>query len=390
MEKTLKIHFDMYTADSSNNYKWDNVDMITINNILYAGEYSYNNEPVMNISNIVEESVDLNAAKTYYRYPKLNLSRDKMLNLREKYDIKKVLDVTKADVRIISQKTINTYTTSAYNCSLSSPAKLKVAMLKFRAAFSDEVFEHVMESIKDLSDNHPVLLYANQRYTYGVSHNSPSYDFCNQFRTSAYCFVPEESIDAWNSIVDLTSPIVTDEYMNQIASEDSIIIDSEQYKNIEQMFNSNSKEDHNVAMTIMANCNIEESKTYLALLFFHMTDTMRAAPVWSQVAFKSIKEKFIKYEPSGNYYNTYRYTSIIRQLAEDDALTLEAANHIIDLTFNAVLNENARFNTENSVFELDRADVRLTADVQKKIKDNKTLSDIILSNDESITHKLPF
>ena len=153
------------------------------------------------------------------------------------------------------------------------------------------------------------------------------------------------------------------------------------------MLKSGNREDLTVGMTMMANCNVAKSKTYLGLLFFHFSDTLRGGPVWNQVAFKTLKKQFDKYVLENNHYHANRYSQCLQLLAEDDALTVDAAKHLINLVFKNVINGNTGINSENCVFKMSKASIKLTDEVKAKVKLGSNISK------EYLTHHvddLPF
>jgi hypothetical protein len=140
-------------------------------------------------------------------------------------------------------------------------------------------------------------------------------------------------------------------------------------------------EDKTLAMSMMSNCNITESKTYIALLFYHFGEQMKSYKTWNQVAFKTLRKQFDKYMIAWGSGHTSQYSELIKKLAEDDALTTHAVEHILDLTFKRVVESSSGFNSESSVFKIDRVHVSLNDEYKEKIKDGKTLSEVVLQDD---------
>ena len=142
---------------------------------------------------------------------------------------------------------------------------------------------------------------------------------------------------------------------------------------------SATNEDKNVAMSLMSNCKIEESKTALGLLFYHYGDSMKGTNVWNQVAFKTIRKQFDHYMIGGwNASHTSTFSQLIQKLAADDALTEDAMKHVCELVFDRVLTGGCGFNKDECAFEMDLADVRLTKEYKDKLKkEDKTLSELV-------------
>ena len=324
-----------------------------------------------------DQNFDITKYKTFYRYPNLDLSRDKMDAVKTKYNVRKVLNIDKADFRIISQNTVKKLTSYTWRNSLSSALWFKGALDKYSNAFDDETKAMFEATIKNLDDDHIILFNTDRRYG-AHYHNKDLESFLTEIedmQTSAITTIEgKKKMDVFRSLYDPNIVYVTDTYMNELSGEDSIALDAEAYKSIRAMLKSGSKEDLTVGMTMMANCNVAKSKTYLGLLFFHFSDTLRGGPVWNQVAFKTLKKQFDKYVLENNHYHSNRYSECIKLLAEDDALTIEATEHLINLVFKHVINGNSGINEERSVFRLNKTSIKLSEDVRKKINNGSTMS----------------
>ena len=190
---------------------------------------------------------------------------------------------------------------------------------------------------------------------------------------------------AWAAINDPNKVFLSDVYVNEVCSEDSITLDWEQYENIKKMLNATS-EDKSVAMTLMANCKIEESKTALGLLFYHYGDHMKGTNIWNQVAFKTLRKQFDHYMiGSWNASHTSTFSQLIQKLAEDNALTQEAMKHVCELVFENVLMSGCGFSTDDCAFEMKLEDVRLTPKYKEKLKkEEKTLSELVTMGDDGL------
>jgi hypothetical protein len=110
-------------------------------------------------------------------------------------------------------------------------------------------------------------------------------------------------------------------------------------------------------------------------------ENLKHIKTWNQVGFKTLRKEFDKYMIGAwNAGHTSRYTQLIEKLAEDDALTIDAVESILDLVFVNVLEGSGGFG-KDCAFQIDRPNVKLTEEYQKKIiSENKTLSEVVLEN----------
>ena len=354
----------------------------------YNSNFEYLNDLFKRVT--MDANFDITKYEKFYRYPNLDLSRDKMDAVKTKYNVRKVLDIDKADFRIISQTTVKKLTNYTWRNSLSSAQFLRSALVDYPKAFSDAVTQRFNDALEGLDDDHIILFDTDSRYnsSYKGKHLKSFLDRLDGFESSAITMVQgQKNMDVFRSLYDPNIIYVTDTYMNELSGEDSVTLDAESYKSIRAMLKTGNKEDLTVGMTMMANCNVAKSKTYLGLLFFHFSDTLRGGPVWNQVAFKTLKKQFDKYVLENNYYHSNRYSECIKLLAEDDALTIEATEHLINLVFKHVINGNSGINQENNVFKMSKTSIKLSEDVREKINNGSTMSKEYLMHH---TDDLPF
>ena len=336
-----------------------------------------------------ESNFDTKIHKKYYRYPNINLSRDKMDNCKQKYGMAKVLNKDKADFSIIGQKMIEKTVEQHWRMSLSSLRSIHSFIDKSDSTlYIDGAKDTLTANIKELMDKHgeeyPVTVSSNNYYRYCNDKPNSAEAWLEEFRkitTSASYLntVKEQHMDTFEEIMNSnTGMLVSDVFMNNLASEDSHVLTGKDYKNIRALLKSTNKEDKAVGMSIMSNCNIQKSRTYLALLFFHFSETLRGTPMWNQVAFKSLRREFEKYCLEYNHYHSNRYSQCVQYLAEDGALTVNAAEHLITIMFDNVINQSTGINSDNNMFILDKASVKLAPVAKAKVKNDVDLSQIAL------------
>jgi hypothetical protein len=332
------------------------------------------------------KDVDWSTISTLYRHPNIVLSRDKLSCLKDKYNIKIIRDKSKADLEIVSEKTFTSYVSNLYGVSLSSVSSLKILFNKYKHLFNEQIREDLWKIFDDpiLQDTCIAFNLHNSYYYDDHIEGTQVADLENDLKkleTIHLNFVEEDNIEAFQYLLDNEDKRVLDTYVNEAASEDSIIINSEIYEKISQMLKSVNNEDVIMGMTMMANCNVGKSKTYLGLLFFHHMENLKHIKTWNQVGFKTLRKEFDKYMIGAwNAGHTSRYTQLIEKLAEDDALTIDAVESILDLVFVNVLEGSGGFG-KDCAFQIDRPNVKLTEEYQKKIiSENKTLSEVVLEN----------
>ena len=336
-----------------------------------AGSYVNYNAHCQNFYNIINtkersDSFDITKYKTYYRYPNITLSRDKMDNVKEKYNVKKVLDINKADFKIVGLNTFKKLVSHDWGVSLSSPKNIRNIIEKCPTCFSNATKTKIENELSKYNEDACVYVDYSKRYSsnYVNGDISNMLDYFSELdRKSISKIAGEDDMKLFDSLTSGT--IITDTHMNELCSEDSIVLNDESYKTIRDMLKGN-KEDVTIAMSMMSNCNIANSKTHLALLFFHFNDRLKGGSLWNQVGFVTLKRQFEKYVIDYNHYHSARYSKLIELLIEDNALTQSAYQHILNEVFKKVISSTG-INDDNNVFSIDRSSIELRPEFSNAI-----------------------
>jgi|TARA_R110000744_G_scaffold195378_1_gene314391 hypothetical protein len=340
--------------------------------------YNRRNKDILN--ELTTRDIDWEKINTIYRYPHLALSRDKMIALKDKYNIKVIRDSSKADISVVSEKTFeNLILHNHYGKTYTKQLFLNKMEQGFRNLLNPDAIIAMEDCLDMMNDDD----YVYMNSSYGSWNNS------SQFMKSPLEYIVRDTSDptslfhgaesgltyvnntmwaSYNSIVRSKNILVSDIYVNEVCSEDSVTLNWELYNNIDAMLQA-TMDDRNVAMVMMSNCNIETSKTALGLIFFHHGELMKSSKTWNQVAFKTLRKQFDHYSISGwNSGHTSTYSSLTQKLIEDDSLNENAMEHICDLVFQKVITNSIGMGLENSVFEMKRSDMRLKPEFINKLK----------------------
>ena len=195
-----------------------------------------------------------------------------------------------------------------------------------------------------------------------------------------------ESLDQWNDIQANLSKLVWDTNINELATEDSEILTEEMYIQLKTMLGwektesgcgwqgTRDKENMNLALAMIANCNIQKSHTYLGLLFAFMSDSMKDSSVWNTVNFKSVRKKFDRYIQLSGWNWCHSYNYLIEQLIKDDALTEVAWKEVAQKMYDDVLSSQMGVDSKN-VFSISPDSIQLKAELQARVKTEQVVLD---------------
>jgi hypothetical protein len=126
------------------------------------------------------------------------------------------------------------------------------------------------------------------------------------------------------------------------------------------------KENMNLALSIIANCNIQKSHTYIALLFSFLSDSMKDSSVWNTVNFKSVRKKFDKYIQMSGWNWCHVYNHLIDYLIKDGALTEYAWKEVAQKMYDDVLSSQMGIDGKNH-FSISPESIQLKPELKEKI-----------------------
>ena len=336
-----------------------------------------------NIGSITSD--DLKNADSLYRFPRLSLSRDKVKILQEKFDLKLKRDFHQADYGIVSEKYFDGLFTTKWLSSVD-PVDVGSWAQIYNDCMEEDLYEEIVEMLNKIPEDAYVVLESEwfSSYSYDNVSNIDRYSKMtekarNMGDSSCYHYYIE-SLDQWNNIQTNLSKLVWDTNINDLATEDSEILTKEMYVQLKTMLGwhktesgcgwegNRDKENMNLALAMIANCNIKESHTYLALLFAFMSDSMKDAGIWNSVNFKSVRKKFQNYIDMNGWNWCHSYNYMIEALIKDDALTEYAWKEISRRMYDDVLSSQYGIDGKNN-FSISPESIQLKPELKAKMKD---------------------
>jgi len=333
--KVKQLGHHIESGDNSGRYsnKSNNVEMRKI---------------MSNIQTITSD--DLKNANSLFRFPRLSLSRDKVKILQEKFDLKLKRDFHEADYGIVSEKYFDGLFCTRWLSTAESADVIAWAQV-YKNVFEDDLYDEIVYMVSKIPADAYVVIESEwwSSYNHDNASNIDRYhkmaeNARNIGGSSKYHYYIE-SLNQWNNIQDNISKLVWDTNINELATEDSETLTEEMYIQLKTMLGwektesgcgwqgNRDRENMNLALAMIANCNIKESHTYLALLFAFLSDSMKDSSVWNTVNFKSVRKKFQKYIDMNGWNWGHSYNNMIKDLIEDDALTEWAFKEISERMF---------------------------------------------------------
>ena len=351
-------------------------------------------------------SNDLKNANSLFRFPRLSLSRDKVKILQDKFDLKLKRDFHQADYGIVSEKYFDGLFVTRW-LAQADPADVLSWAQFYQDCFEEDLFDEIVNELNKIPIDAHVVMECEwfSSYYYEGANNIDRYTkMAEKARyiggnTQYHFYI--ESLDQWNDIQANLSKLVWDSNINDIATEDSEVLTEEMYIQLKTMLGwektesgcgwqgTRDKENMNLALAMIANCNIKESHTYLALLFSFLSDSMKDSSVWNTVNFKSVRKKFDKYIQMSGWNWCHVYNHLIEYLIKDDALTEYAWKEIAQKMYDDVLSSQMGVDSKN-YFSISPESIQLNPELKEKIiptqEDLQYMEDLVDMHTES--HRL--
>ena len=330
-----------------------------------------------------------------YRLPHLQLSRDKLSMLQEKCKFKNTRKIDDADLVVVGKGTIEKMTKTCWTGTnqLTNNTRSKIISVIDSSKMSDKIKTLVKEQLDPIEDDCYFNI-STSYYYYDTKNDYTKFheDFidCLNTKSNYLDYIPLEMYNSYNSIMSSNYSFVSDEHMNKLCTEDSVVLTKETFKNIHKLITSPDKENVTVGMTMMANCNEEESKTYLALLFAFDSENMKVSNIWNTVNFKSLKKLYEKYInlQLGQWGNAYDY--LIKNMCKDKCLTIFASRVIANTMFTRVLSGYSGAGTRESVFTLSASDLKLKPEFADQIVSEVDTNLVNVIDNAGSHNDLPF
>lgn len=303
------------------------------------------------------KKLDLTNVKTIYFAPKCSIPRDKAKPFLEERKIKTVRDRATADVIIACTDSVESGIRKDHMYYVETSDMIPFINGFLRGADK----QHLTDIINNYKGNYVIINKALVESFYINNHNNPAKTkgYNNRSHLSGMSFYSGNMSGSWVSTVTDDYFLDAKNFSNVYSQEEfnnligDTVIDRDAFDSIRTMLKSMDKDNHLVAMTIMAGCNYEKSFVYLALLLEEFgSNTIYNQKYRTSVAFKSLLNWL--------GYSKYRWDkdAILDVSIEKGLLTQE----LLDTIKASILEESRTFSSNYEV-----VDVRLTAEVQVKV-----------------------
>lgn len=416
MKTLISIKYDYLDTEITNpSLSDDDFSFQKAGIFAYSGDWNTQQVETENVikkvlNNKFDKNYFINNVNSLYRLPNLTLSRDKVANFKDECNFKVTRDRDKADICVVGVKTITKLTESTYRTPITLDelkSNIEVLIRKNKLKQNEiDVLKNLIFNIKNEFGEDVIIHRWSNSYWYGRDCDDPYTEKINntlenlveydssansRSRSHAYTYyIKNENIEVYKWLNDNTDKMILDTELNKLCVEDSVILSKDEFERLNDLVSSRDEENVNIGLTLMANCNVEESKTYLSLLFAFHAENMKGRKVWNHVNFKYLRTLFEKYINMSMSSWGNAYDNLIRCMVEDKCLTLWSSRFIANAMFKNVLENNFGVGREDTVFTIDVNDLKLKPEFEEQLvgEHDDKLSELITAGGHN--DDLPF
>lgn len=225
-----------------------------------------------------QQGLDLANVKTIYFTPRVNIPRERVRPFLEDKGIKIVRDLNKADVIITCQEFydanikhpytdfVHTQGVKYFLSNFKDTCNAQMILLQMEAHLATEPIKYCL-----LDDRSKLNIIYKDHHKNPSRHKSywgNNYEYAYESQDFNHASIDRSSVSVIEDSSIYTPPFSAKAYDQKelINMLGETVLDKDGYESVRAMFKSQDKSNHMMAMTIMANCNYEQSFMYLALL----------------------------------------------------------------------------------------------------------------------------
>ena len=273
MKQILYFHLDLDTHWSSNDTKHVSCEIDS-----WLGTFTEDSSTLLDI--VKTPYVPQQGDKIYF-LPEVSVPRVKFKNVSLEYGIKTVRNIKEANVFFGCSKSTHHMTINKW------PYKLPTSELKeFIQLIDHRLDGHTRDKIEtalEFYENEEVAIsWTVANNVTGAIANSK----CSKY-SQRVVIVDDQYKEEYEHLQSLT---IYDEssVIDILNGEDAAVIDKDMYEHLSEMFKSSDRDNHVLAMEIMANSKYTESLIYLELLFHDHSNRIMDIHSKNHVNFKSL------------------------------------------------------------------------------------------------------
>jgi hypothetical protein len=320
MENTLIIKLEISNTDYFDNHDLSLLDYNTEVDLQYA---TFNS--VRTLFPVTTGYEPTTGDKLFFA-KSVNIPRVKLKNLTKDYKIKATTKIEDASAVFISDNTTAKYTEARWHYNVKTEKFKEFFQGAVDGGYIDNYYADKVNTALEFYENEYIAIEYNTkniledvhipfRLTEGVS-----------FSSQRLQYISDEYVSSYKDMLNFTGPIYDEsELLKYLNGSDALAIEENMYESLCEMFDSSDRDNHTLAMEIMANSQFEDSILYLSLLFNKYYNRIQDSRSKSHVNFKSLLALM---DIRSNYFHL-DIDEIIERLKKHGKLTKESVDVIL-------------------------------------------------------------
>lgn len=283
MENTLIIELSIANSDYFDSYDLSLLDFNTSVGIQCATFNGLSALFPVTTGYVPKEKDKLFFAKS------VNIPRVKLKNLTKDYKIKATTKIEDADVVFISGNTTAKYTEASWRYNVRTDKFKEFFEAAVDAGYFDDYHATKIKDGLEFYEGELIAIDYNTKQILEDVHIPFRLTEGTSYGSQRIYFISEEFVSSYKDILAFTGNIYDEsELLKYLNGSDALAIEENMYESLCEMFDSSDRDNHTMAMEIMANSQFEESILYLGLLFNKYYNRIQDSRTKSHVNFKSL------------------------------------------------------------------------------------------------------
>ena len=316
----------------------------------------------------INQTVDLQDKKIY-RHPHLELPRQKVDLLKNKFNVKIIRDLNVADIQIISDKLIQNLISLDWNQSLSYVEMFAVfTALKENNHLTESGLDKCKEILATVEKDAYIDISVVKNYNYHSPVNDTIKDKTDSFEAEgrkSRILKGADNIKKYEELINSSAVVIRDIEINKIICEDLVVLAEDQFEQIQKMIISTDIQNKTLALEMLSNSNVEESFDIVSYIFYWHYDHLKMADNWNNINVKTLRKRFEKFSGSKQTHQQYSYDNYITYLDAENKTTEFIVNKTINLLYDNVVKKT--MGCKNKVFAIDIKSIYLVDKFKNKI-----------------------
>lgn len=316
--------------------------------------------------------------KKLYRWPHLDLPRQKVDLLKDKFNCKVTRIADRADVEIISINGMRKLMETQWYASLTYSQFYKfLAYLKKADMLTADSLGRCRDMLDGIPQESRIQI---ERAYYHYDNSDPKADthrLIQKFLDDnadmdtdggrQVVITGQDKIDIYHKIINTSSDLVFDVDVANIIDEDLAVIENSELDNMIAMISSSDRDNRSLALELLSNCNVNKSYDVVSIIYYWYYDWLKDTNNWNTVNVKALRSKMSIFQNGGSDSSIYAYNNYIKNLISVDKLTKFAIDYTRERLYKNILSSSVGTDNDQAYFNVNIENLYLREDLTNNI-----------------------